>query len=88
MREMAARPIRIQGADSLWRSSLPDPEHHTAPEASCTGFGAHGLEWGVNHRILGRTTHLPATSGVANIDWAGWWFRSSESSVHGPERGR
>jgi rhamnogalacturonyl hydrolase YesR len=60
MREMAARLIQIQGADGLWRSSLLDPEQYPAPEASCTGFFAYGLAWGVNHGILDRATYLPA----------------------------
>jgi rhamnogalacturonyl hydrolase YesR len=60
MREMAARLIQIQGADGLWRSSLLDQEQYPAPEASCTGFFAYGLAWGVNHGILDRTTYLPA----------------------------
>jgi unsaturated rhamnogalacturonyl hydrolase len=65
--EMAAKLLRIQGADGLWRSSLLDPETYPPPEASGSGFFCYGLAWGINRGYLDSDTYLP----VVKKAWQG-----------------
>jgi rhamnogalacturonyl hydrolase YesR len=60
MRRMAARLIRLQGEDGLWRASLLDPAEYPAGETSSSGFFAFGLAWGINHGVLDAETYLSA----------------------------
>ena len=60
-RDMAARLLKLQGEDGLWRTSLLDPENFPAPETSGTGFNTFAFAWGVNVGLLDRATFGPAT---------------------------
>lgn len=59
-RAMAAKVLSLQQPDGFWRSSLLDPEHYPAQEASGTGLFTFGLAWGVNHGLLDRAQYEPA----------------------------
>jgi unsaturated rhamnogalacturonyl hydrolase len=59
-KEMAARLVKLQGQDGLWRASLLDPDSFPAPESSGSGFILYGLAWGVNQNLLARADYEPA----------------------------
>jgi rhamnogalacturonyl hydrolase YesR len=59
-KEMAARLVKLQGEDGLWRASLLDPKSFPAPESSGSGFILYGLAWGVNQKLLTRADYEPA----------------------------
>jgi rhamnogalacturonyl hydrolase YesR len=59
-REMAARLVKLQGEDGLWRASLLDPKSFPAPETSGSGFILYGLAWGVNQKLLNGADYEPA----------------------------
>jgi unsaturated rhamnogalacturonyl hydrolase len=59
-KEMAARLVKLQGEDGLWRASLLDPGSFPAPESSGSGFILYGLAWGVNQKLLARRDYEPA----------------------------
>ena len=58
--DMAARLVKLQGQDGLWRASLLDPDSFPAPESSGSGFILYGLAWGVNQNLLARADYEPA----------------------------
>ncbi len=58
--EMAAKLIRLQGADGFWRASLLDSEDYPSPESSATGLISFGLWWGINEGLLDEDLFLPA----------------------------
>jgi unsaturated rhamnogalacturonyl hydrolase len=59
-REMSARILAVQQDDGLWRSSLLDPASYPLRETSGSGFYTYALAWGVNEKLLDRTTYTPA----------------------------
>jgi unsaturated rhamnogalacturonyl hydrolase len=59
-KELAARLVKLQGQDGLWRPSLLDPDSFPAPESSGSGFILYGLAWGVNQKLLARADYEPA----------------------------
>ena len=59
-KEMAARLVKLQGEDGLWRASLLDPDSFPAPESSGSGFILYVLAWGVNQKLLARPDYEPA----------------------------
>ncbi len=59
-KEMAAKIIKLQQADGLWRASLLDPDSYPGGEASGSGFYCYALAWGINNGILDKATYLPA----------------------------
>lgn len=58
-RAMAKRLIVLQKPDGYWSPSLL-AKGPTPPEASGTGFFVHGLAWGINNKILDRSSTFPA----------------------------
>ncbi len=66
-RQMAAKLIKCQSADGLWRSSLLDPESYPNAETSGSGFDCYALAWGVNQGLLDRAQFEPAIRKA----WAG-----------------
>lgn len=65
--DMAARIIKLQGKDGLWRSNLLDPEETPLPETSGSGFFCYALAWGVNNGTLDRGRYMP----VVRKAWRG-----------------
>jgi len=59
-REMAARVVKLQQADGLWRSSLLDPASYPMKESSGSALFTYALAWGVNQGMLERSTYEPA----------------------------
>lgn len=59
-KEMAARLVKIQPEDGMWRPSLLDPESFPVPESSGSAFYCYGLAWGINYGLLDEKTYLPA----------------------------
>jgi rhamnogalacturonyl hydrolase YesR len=49
-KQMAARLVRLQGAQGYWPVSLLEPQE--TPETSGTGFFVYGLAWGIHHGLL------------------------------------
>jgi unsaturated rhamnogalacturonyl hydrolase len=66
-KQMAARIAQLQGSDGLWRPGLLDAQAYPLPEVSGSAFFVYALAWGVNHRILDRSTYLP----VVRKGWEG-----------------
>ncbi len=59
-KEMAAKIVSIQQSDGLWRASLLDPVSYPGGEVSGSGFFCYALAWGLNNKLLDKTTYLPA----------------------------
>ncbi len=59
-KKMAAKLMKIQPEDGLWRPSLLDPESYPIRETSGSGFYCYGLAWGINHGLLSEREYLPA----------------------------
>lgn len=59
---MAAKLIRLQGSDGMWRTSLEDPTLYPAPETSGTALITYALAYGIRAGILSRATYVPAVS--------------------------
>jgi unsaturated rhamnogalacturonyl hydrolase len=59
-REMAAKLVKIQPEDGMWRPSLLDPASFPVPESSGTAFFCYGLAWGINYGLLDEQAYLPA----------------------------
>ena len=51
-REMAAKILRIQDDDGLWRVSLDDPAYLDLGESSGSAFFTFALAWGINNGYL------------------------------------
>ncbi len=51
-KEMAAKLLRIQDEDGLWRASLDDPEELPIGESSGSAFFCFALTWGINNGLL------------------------------------
>jgi unsaturated rhamnogalacturonyl hydrolase len=51
---MAARVVKLQQADGLWRSSLLDPASYPMKESSGSALFTYALAWGVNQGLLDR----------------------------------
>lgn len=58
-RQMAARLIRLQHPDGLWRTSLLDGGAYPEPETSGTAFFTYALSFGINHGLLDRAVYQP-----------------------------
>lgn len=72
-REMAARVVKLQQADGLWRSSLLDPASYPMKESSGSALFTYALAWGINQGMLDRATYEPAvrkawTALVGNVN--------------------
>ncbi len=65
--QMAERVAQLQSPDGLWRPGLLDAKAYPLPEVSGSGFFIYALAWGINHRILKRSTYLP----VVKRGWQG-----------------
>jgi unsaturated rhamnogalacturonyl hydrolase len=59
-REMAARIVKLQQPDGLWRASLLDHASYPMKESSGSGLFTYALAWGVNAGLLDRATYEPA----------------------------
>lgn len=59
-KEMANRIVSLQQPDGLWRASLLDPDSYPGGEVSGSGFFCYALAWGINNKLLDKTTYLPA----------------------------
>ncbi len=59
-KQMAAKLIRVQGKDGLWRASLLDPEYLDIGESSGSAFYTWGLAWGINCGLLNESVYRPA----------------------------
>lgn len=59
-KEMAARIVKLQQPDGLWRASLLDPEAYPGGEVSGSGFFCYALAWGINNKLLDKKTYLSA----------------------------
>ncbi|MGA3006507.1 MAG: glycoside hydrolase family 88 protein [Opitutaceae bacterium] len=57
---LAARIVKLQGADGAWRADLLNPDLFPEPESSSTALFAYGLAWGVNHGLLANADYAPA----------------------------
>lgn len=66
-RQMAARMIKLQHSDGLWRTSLTDAQSFPEPETSGSAFFTYALAFGIKHGILDRATYQPH----ALRGWAG-----------------
>jgi rhamnogalacturonyl hydrolase YesR len=58
-KDMAAKIISIQQTDGLWRASLLDPDSYPGGEVSGSGFFCYALAWGINNKLLDKTTYKP-----------------------------
>jgi rhamnogalacturonyl hydrolase YesR len=58
-KDMAAKVISIQQADGLWRASLLDPDSYPGGEVSGSGFFCYALAWGINNKLLDKSTYKP-----------------------------
>lgn len=58
-KEMAAKILKIQPEDGLWRTSLLDPDAYNHGEVSGSGFYTFALAWGINNGLLD-AKHTPA----------------------------
>ncbi len=58
-KEMAAKILKIQPKDGLWRTSLLHPEAYNHGEVSGSGFYTFALAWGINNGLLD-AKHVPA----------------------------
>ncbi len=67
LKQMAAEALAIQGKDGLWRPGLLDADSYPLPEVSGSAFIAYALAYGVNEKILDRSTYWPAVEKA----WAG-----------------
>jgi unsaturated rhamnogalacturonyl hydrolase len=65
-REMAARVVKLQQADGLWRSSLLDPASYPMKESSGSALFTYALAWGVNQGLLDR----PGYEAAVRKAWA------------------
>ncbi len=75
-REMAAKLLRIQDEDGLWRVSLIDPEYLDMGESSGSSFFTFAFAWGINNGLLDRKEYGAAlekawTALCANVNEAG-----------------
>ncbi len=75
-REMAAKLLRIQDEDGLWRVSLIDPEYLDMGESSGSSFFTFAFAWGINNGYLDREVYAPAlmkawTALCGNVNEAG-----------------
>jgi rhamnogalacturonyl hydrolase YesR len=59
-KEMAAKLLRIQDEDGLWRVSLDDPAYLDMGESSGSAFFTFALAWGVNNDLLDAERYSPA----------------------------
>ena len=59
-KEMAAKLLRIQDEDGLWRVSLDDPAYLDIGESSGSAFFTFALAWGVNNDMLDPEHYSPA----------------------------
>jgi len=66
-RAMAQRIASLQPADGLWRTGLLDPDAYPQGEVSGTGLFTYAIAWGVNQKLLDRSTFEP----VIKRAWAG-----------------
>jgi rhamnogalacturonyl hydrolase YesR len=64
---MAAKILKVQHADGLWRASLLDPDSYPRRETSGSSFYTYALTWGINHGYLDRAATEPAVLRA----WAG-----------------
>ncbi len=67
LRQMAAATLAVQGSDGLWRPGLLDPGAYPLPEISGSALITYAIAYGVDKRILDRSTYLPAVRKA----WAG-----------------
>ncbi len=58
--EMAAKLLRIQDEDGLWRVSLDDTEYLDMGESSGSSFFTFALAWGINNGLLDPEIYTPA----------------------------
>lgn len=58
LQEMSAALLKLQLANGLWGAALLDPEAFP-PDSSGSGYIVYGLAYGVNQKILDRTTYEP-----------------------------
>jgi Predicted unsaturated glucuronyl hydrolase involved in regulation of bacterial surface properties, and related proteins len=63
--QLSKRLGELQGEDGFWHASLLDPQSYPSPETSATALICYGLAYGVNHKLLDKTTYLP-------IIWKAW----------------
>lgn len=59
-KEMAAKLLKIQPKDGLWRTSLLCPETYDHGEVSGSGFYTFALAWGINNGMLDKAKYAPA----------------------------
>ncbi len=59
-KEMAAKILKLQHKDGLWRTSLLSPETYNHGEVSGSGFYTFALAWGVNNGLLKKSKYVPA----------------------------
>ncbi len=64
-KEMAAKILKIQPEDGLWRTSLLSPESYNHGEVSGSGFYTFALAWGINNGLLDKK-HTPAVKKAWN----------------------
>ncbi|WP_159951844.1 glycoside hydrolase family 88/105 protein [Polaribacter septentrionalilitoris] len=64
-KEMAAKILKIQPDDGLWRTSLLSPESYNHGEVSGSGFYTFALAWGINNGLLDKK-HTPAVKKAWN----------------------
>ncbi|WP_375240031.1 glycoside hydrolase family 105 protein [Aurantibacter sp.] len=64
-KEMAAKILKIQPKDGLWRTSLLCPESYTHGEVSGSGFYTFALAWGINNGFIDKK-HIPAVKKAWN----------------------
>lgn len=51
-KEMAAKLLKLQGEDWMWRVSLLDPEYLDRGEVSGSAFFIYALAWGLNNGLI------------------------------------
>jgi rhamnogalacturonyl hydrolase YesR len=70
-RAMARKLKSIQRADGFWNVNLGNPNDFGGPETTGTAMFTYGISWGINHKLLSRTTYLPvvqkAWKGMVNV---------------------
>lgn len=63
-KRMAAKIVRLQQSDGLWRASMLDPDEVPVMKTSGSSFYTFALARGINNRLLDKSTYLPAVKRV------------------------
>jgi rhamnogalacturonyl hydrolase YesR len=58
-KDMLSALLPLQREDGYWNVSLQDPDHFGGKELSGTSLFVYGMAWGINNKVVDKTTYLP-----------------------------